>query len=290
MRAWAPVYVAILPLALSTTTLAQQNYTVTDLGTLPGGSYSVARHLNQAGHVVGWADTNSGRVHPFIWTPTGGMVDIANASNPDLSAVDLQAFGINSTDQIVGPSSSGAYSYANGTFTFLNVGRSALGVNDNGEITGFSSGPQHAFIWPSSSGAPEDIHVFVQQCGASNGVSAADSINNAGLVSGGVTDSSGSYHAFVYDSNTNQVTCIQTPGPQSNAGGINTSGQAVGTYGDFSSFGRPFIWTPGQANPLLLGTLNGAPRSESDAINDSGQIVGTLIWRYGRLWPSCLLL
>src|SRR4051794_2827989 len=63
---------------------AAGRYTITDLGTLPGGSSSSARAINGAGWVVGEAD-RLGEVHAFIYSSkaTGllglsapGMIDL----------------------------------------------------------------------------------------------------------------------------------------------------------------------------------------------------------------------
>src|SRR5690349_19736556 len=50
--------------------------TVTDLGTLPGGSSSWAQGINAAGHVVGYSHDASGRQRAFLWTANGGMRDL----------------------------------------------------------------------------------------------------------------------------------------------------------------------------------------------------------------------
>src|SRR5919201_330131 len=47
-----------------------------DLGTLPGGTSSVARAVSDNGQVVGSSNTASGQTHAFSWTQAGGMVDL----------------------------------------------------------------------------------------------------------------------------------------------------------------------------------------------------------------------
>lgn len=44
---------------------AAQAYTVTDLGTLPGGTYSEAHGINSKGHVTGVADTDHTEPVPY---------------------------------------------------------------------------------------------------------------------------------------------------------------------------------------------------------------------------------
>ena len=72
-------------------------YSVVDLGTL-GGSSSMALAINNAGLIVGQADTSSGASHPFLYNP-------ANASMQDLGTfggATGSATGINSAGQVVG--------------------------------------------------------------------------------------------------------------------------------------------------------------------------------------------
>ncbi len=41
---------------------------ITDLGTLPGGDYSIARGINGRGQVVGQGTTASGENHAVLWS------------------------------------------------------------------------------------------------------------------------------------------------------------------------------------------------------------------------------
>lgn len=67
-----------------------------DLGTL-GGKESCALAINSAGHIVGWAQTEDGSKHAFLWTPEKGMTRL------DIPGSDSsRALAINDSDQIVG--------------------------------------------------------------------------------------------------------------------------------------------------------------------------------------------
>jgi probable HAF family extracellular repeat protein len=74
-----------------------------DLGTL-GGSFSEALSINQAGQIVGdsFYDPASPQEHAFLWTTSGGMVDLNSLINPRLGWTLTQAWDINDKDQIVG--------------------------------------------------------------------------------------------------------------------------------------------------------------------------------------------
>ena len=51
-------------------------------GTLPGGTSSFAYAVNDAGQVIGSASDSSGYYsHAFIWTKSGGMVDLGTGPN-----------------------------------------------------------------------------------------------------------------------------------------------------------------------------------------------------------------
>jgi probable HAF family extracellular repeat protein len=71
----------------------------TDLGALPGGSFSVATGINDEGEVVGFSDHANIANHAFLHR-RGRMVDLGNLANdPKLSSV---ADGINDRGEIVG--------------------------------------------------------------------------------------------------------------------------------------------------------------------------------------------
>ena len=74
--AGAAMVAAVVLLGLSgSVALAEVRYTVTGLGTL-GGSFSGAAGINDAGQVVGWADTASGEERAFLYTLGSGMTDL----------------------------------------------------------------------------------------------------------------------------------------------------------------------------------------------------------------------
>src|SRR5262245_1298468 len=60
---------------LSESAHAQTAPVLIDLGTL-GGFSSLASAVSTSGHIVGMSQTAAGAWHAFLWTPSGGMVDL----------------------------------------------------------------------------------------------------------------------------------------------------------------------------------------------------------------------
>ena len=148
-------WIAVVVLALSAThTSASVRYTVTDLGAL-GGRSSRARAINEAGQVVGVADTGTvGSVYrAFLWSE-GTVTDLGS-----LGGLRTEAYDINESGQVVGFSTLSGYStsraflWSEGVMSDLGTlggsGASALGINDAGEVVGWASavGTQLGFRW-----------------------------------------------------------------------------------------------------------------------------------------------
>jgi probable HAF family extracellular repeat protein len=184
----ARVVLAVGTLLLtSLTAQAVVPYHIIDLGDLPGGrDFSVARGINDAGHVVGWSGAATGD-RAFRWSAAGGLRDLGDLpGGADFS----QAFGINNAGQVVG--SSGAVA---GTRAFRwtpgggmqNLGvlpgefgnsSAASAINNRGNVVGSSrdaGNAPRAFRWTPRGG--------MQDLGG-DPFSQARGINDAGLVVG----------------------------------------------------------------------------------------------------------
>jgi RHS repeat-associated protein len=131
------------------------------VGTNSGWILNDARGINNDGTIVGWGLTN-GQEQAFMYA-TGQVSSIGLLAG----ATNSFAFGINSSNQVVGASTlsnstSRAFAWLNGTLkdlnTLLPAGfnwdlREARGINDKGQIVGWgiTNGQEHAFIMSPNS-------------------------------------------------------------------------------------------------------------------------------------------
>ena len=123
---------------------------MTALATL--GRYSSGYAINNAGQVVGWADTGAGMTQAFLYT---------NGQATYLGTDNGVAYDINNAGQVVGASfnASGfghAFLYSNGQMTDLgalpgHIGSVSNAISSVGQITGEShltqGGPTHAILY-----------------------------------------------------------------------------------------------------------------------------------------------
>jgi probable HAF family extracellular repeat protein len=132
-----------ISLLFPSATVAQQ-YTVTDLGTLPGGRNSSAWAINALGQVVG-STTISDHAHPFLWTD-GQLRDLGILPGNS----ECRATAINDGGQVVGPCTGQGFLWTAETgMTPLPIPTPnyPLGINGQGDIVGVFGSPPHAFIY-----------------------------------------------------------------------------------------------------------------------------------------------
>ena len=241
-----------------------------DLGTLPGGDYSAAFGINDAGQVVGTSNTARG-MHAFTWSSSGGLLDLGTLPNAEAS----MAYAINNKGEVAGASGSHAVVWSGGTIRDLGTlggnWSEARDINNLDQVAGVSDtsrGPR-AFLW--SSGAMRDLGTL-----PGDTQSRADHANDQGLVVG-ASEGSGGVRAFVWSSERGMHELGSLSGSTySEAFAVNNAGQIVGESG--SPLGtRAFLWTSAQGmvdlNDRVPGLSPGVVLTGAFAINDRGQIV-----------------
>jgi probable HAF family extracellular repeat protein len=245
------------------------NYTVTDLGDLPGGdNNSKAYAINNHGQVVGEGIAGfSNGVHAFLWDQTNGMQDIG--SLPGIPPGSI-AYGINDNGQVTGALTASVHAFRwdiVGGAQDLGSGI-AYAINNSGQAVGISG--SHAALWNSPSG-------FLDLGVLSGAVfSVANAISNNGEVVGGDNVP----NAFLWTSGSGMQD-LKTlngnfiPGAGLVANDINDHGQVVGQQDLGANNLHAFLWT-NAAGVLDLGVLpDGSTISQSLAVNNNGQVVGT---------------
>ena len=243
--------------------------TITDLGTLPGGSFSQATAINNRGQVVGYGDTPSG-TRAFLWTRVGGMQSLPGLRTSPFTI----AFDINNKGQVAG------WSFINGVGrrAFLwtpgrgvrNLGTlpggsdsEAYGLNDKGHVVGVgttAAGASHAFVW-TPEGGMRDLGVAGRRYSSSG----ADDINDRGIVAGSNYDETYSGRATLWKAAG--ATRLLLP-RDSRATTVNDFGVAAGERD-----GRAFRWSA-KDGVQDLGTLPGSTSSVAYHHNNCAQVVG----------------
>ena len=255
----AAMKVLFLMLACAALIHGSPIYTIANLGNL-GGSSATGFQINDAGAVVGWAETVTGNQQAFA-AAAGGTLRGLNSQ----SASDSYAFDINGANTIVGTS------YVNGeehgtvwsgsSTTDLGAGVFAMAINSTGTITG-SNG--HAFTLVN--GTYQDLGVL-----PGGDWSAAYGINDSGTVAGYGDIASGLFRAIIWNPDGTVTELGTLGGANSYATAINNGGQVIGHAGTTSGFDHAFTETGRSMQDL--GTLDGGC-SYAYGINDAGTIVG----------------
>ena len=270
--------------------VALPQYVVVDLGTL-GGSMSFAQAINNYGQIVGGSSLpgdpvdalGNPIVHAFLYS-NGLLTDLGT-----LGGDSSYANAINDAGQVAGvsflpgnPMTYGDFTrhgflYSGGAKTDLGTlggpfGSAALGINNAGQVVGdadLPNGSLRGFLY--SNGVMQQIPMPAAD------YSVAFAINNYGLVVGGMRLASNfDYHAFTFDSRTQQLTDLGTLGGRfCQAVSVNDAGWIAG---ESSLPGPPdaeslhaFVY---QGSMVDLGTLPGDTYSSAAHINAAGQVVG----------------
>jgi probable HAF family extracellular repeat protein len=197
--------------------------------------------INASGQVAGETTTAG---HAALYS-NGVVTDLGVLPGGNVANGNTEAFGINSSAQVVGLGLNGtgtidAFSYSNGTMTDLRwlpgaaaamLSSEAYGVNDSGVITGISVS--------SANTTPATYDAFVYDHGTYTdlGPGAAYAINTGGQITGVMAanpaasegnSSPSSGHAFLYDNGTMTDLGALTGGTLSIGYAVNVTGQVVG--------------------------------------------------------------
>ena len=278
--------------ALDTRANAQQ-YKVTNLGTLDGGSSTASSSsgtaINGSGQVTGASTAGSAGMHAFLYS-NGSMIDLGT-----LGGRNSAGFGINASGQVTGRSEATAppfpaiaafhaFLYSNGSMIDLGIPASdatntfnqGFAINDRGQVTGdavTTANPAvHAFLY--SNGSVSDLDLGTLGVGGS----AAQGINASGEITGSAAaaDGTGHLHAFLY-SNGSAIDLGTLGGDNSAGYGINAGGQVTGgsemPAPPFPALPANHAFLYSNGSMIDLGTLGGAS-SVGFGINARGQVTG----------------
>ncbi len=278
------VLVIFLTIWLGCATTAQADpfvFTITDLGMLPGGSYSSATSINDSGQIVGVADTTGTSRGDRAFLYNNGVMQNLGA----LGRSNSFASAINNSGQVTGAvydideDFGFAFLYEGGVMQLLpslpcgSPSRPApcfsngYGINNSGQIVGrylANFGPSEALLY--SDGTPQSI----TPADSIRGV--ALNINDSGQVVGFRDSFDDRREAFLYNSASGEQQLLGL----GIALGINNSGQVVGCtnapariFSGVNCTGQAFLYSDEVRQDL--GTLGGST-SAAFGINDFGLV------------------
>lgn len=212
--------------------------TLVNIGSL-GGKLTIARGLNDAGEVAGYATLPGETVyHAFKWSRREGIRDLGTL------------FG--------GLSEAGGHP-----------------INNRGEVVGFSAtsvGDERAFLWRPASGMlalgglPDNP----------TGLSWAQAINNGGMVGGAGLTANSDTHAFVWTRSSGMTDIGTLGGSLSSVVVIGDDGLVLGNSSTANEQLQAYAWTR-QSGMVGLGTAGGIASGTAERPSSrSGNLVGDI--------------
>jgi probable HAF family extracellular repeat protein len=252
-------------------------YTITDLGVLPGGSYSAALAINNEGQIVGYSNLMGSSNHNGFRYQDGHMSNLGLVPG----FVGGEATALSDSGNVVGnqykvnpvTKHHGAIYNDDGSITDVPpLGSNScnfFGVNNGGDVVGYSETdqglPTHAVLY---TGGQLNVLGMLQ----GDMFSWAYAINDAGLIVG---KSGGDHvnHAFIYLDGT--MTDLGTLGGPSAIADAITNNNLIAGYStpDDTGLYHAFLLAP-DSGMVDLGVLPGDTSSYARGLNSLGQVVG----------------
>jgi len=251
-------------LSLAAVAAADVQYTVTNLGALPGDTESWPSAINNLGQVVGYSAVPGANYNAWLYS-NGSMTSLVDPAHPD-----SRPLALNNVGQVAGTSSGPNFgevflsSVASMQYIGF-VGPVPTGINNSGTVVGnyFVNASPSAFIY--NNGVVQDLETL-----PGGGITRAGSINNAGQIVG----QSGLGHASVYDNGV--IHDLGTlGGPYSSGSAINTLGDVAGSSwtSPSNSIVHAFLYTQSSGMIDISQSL-GNIETIVYGVNDSDQVVG----------------
>ena len=238
------------------------------LGTLSGGTYSIANGVSADGSVVVGESHIPDGFRAFRWTDAG-MVSIGTLS----SGSDSMANGVSADGSVVvGWSNNRAFRWTDEGMVSLGVlsgGTSshAFSVSADGSVV---VGESHIAVGKRAFRWTDEGMVSLGVLSGGN-VSRARGVNADGSVVVGESNSSDGYRAFRWTNEGMVSLGVLSGGTSSHARGVSADGTVVIGYSDSADGERGFRWT--DSGMVSLGTLSGGSNSRAYGLNADGSVV-----------------
>lgn len=245
---------------------------IRDLGVPAGFSDTFAEGLNDAGVVVGFA--NTGTIQPtaaFVWTAASGMTLLRG---PGATPVNIIANDINNGGEIVGQLAVGsrfhAYRHTSaGGYVDIHpagyLNSNALAIAENGDVAGevvLFNFDEHAALWRANG-------TFVDLGSLGGREATAFGLNSLGTVVGRSTNPQNVEFGFVWRSGTGL-----RPSPQPGGANDVSDGDRIVGYG-ISGIMRVPVTKLGGGPITPLPQFAGRRGGEAVAVNRCGVITGS---------------
>lgn len=160
----------------------------TEIGTLPGGSYSIANGVSSDGSVIVGVADNADHAAPFRWTQADGMTELTG----NTAGLSGQANGVSADGStIVGTLGSNAFAWTSAT-EFIDLGQLPAGgfaqaqdvSGDGSVIVGNQITDDGVLAWIYTDGAMIELNTYLASVGVDTGgyfLLTANAISDDGL-------------------------------------------------------------------------------------------------------------